>query len=333
MTAPYPWLAQAWKILHSESKAQQMAHAYLLRGRSGLGKSELASTFANFLVCEAQSAGEACGACRGCLLRLSGNHPDLALVKPSEEGKNIQIEQIRDLIDFFSLRPHFGTRKIALILTAELLNNAAANALLKILEEPPPGGILFLVSHAPAPVPATILSRCRRLELRQPEDSTVIRWLEEQNLDHDSGHTPIDQRSFAGGPLEMRAVLRGESEPCFDVLAETLWSITEQAITPVQAVERLRMFPADEVLLALESLLASVLQLLFGAGIKPLQANKVTSARLQRMANHLNSRTVFGFLDRLRKSREVLRKSAGIRGNEALETIFLHWGSLKKEDL
>ncbi len=333
MTAPYPWLAQAWKTLHSESHAQQMAHAYLLRGRSGLGKEELANTFANFLVCEAQSAGEACGACRGCLLRLSGNHPDLTLVKPAEEGKKIQIDQIRDLIDFFSLRPHFGAKKIALILTAELLNNAAANALLKILEEPPPGGILFLVNHAPAPVPATILSRCRRLELRQPDESTVIRWLAEQNLGNDPAHAPVAQTSFSGGPRERRAVLRGESEPCFDVLAETLCSITEHAITPVQAAERFRMFSADEVHLALESLLASVLQLLFGAAIKPLQANNVTSARLQWLADHLNSRTVFGFLDRLRESREVLRKSAGVRGNEALETIFLHWGSLKKEHL
>jgi len=144
----------------------------------------LALNLAQALLCEApRGDGLACGVCAGCRYAVAGQHPDfmrleLLVVDPEDgtlaQAETIGIDRVRALTEFAQLTSHRQRAKVAVISPAEpeCMNAAAANALLKTLEEPPPGTYLILVSDQPGRVPATILSRCRKLAAPRPTMAT-----------------------------------------------------------------------------------------------------------------------------------------------------------------
>ena len=198
----YPWHDALWATLSRQF--ERLPHALLLYGRPGLGKHAFALQLAQALLCAAPRDGVGCGDCHGCRLFAAGTHPDLALIGLVEEAKSVTIDQIRALGDFLSLRPHTAMRKVVVISPAEAMNLNAANALLKLLEEPPLGSILLLVSSHPARLPATIRSRCSRVFFKVPARSEGTSWLRS----HASGDTkPEDLLALAGGaPLLANAM-------------------------------------------------------------------------------------------------------------------------------
>jgi len=165
--------------------------ALLIAGRRGLGKRALALHFARALLCEAPLAGgDACGVCPGCLYVDAGAHPDLRLIEPlilDEEGNvtlvdAITVDRIRELTLFTQLSTHRRRAKVAVIAPAETMNAAASNALLKTLEEPPDDTYLMLVSHQSERLPPTIVSRCRRLPVPEPDSRTAAAGLSAQGV-------------------------------------------------------------------------------------------------------------------------------------------------------
>jgi DNA polymerase-3 subunit delta' len=191
-----PWLQLLpWQLDAARVALAQRAswpHALLVHGPRGIGKHALALNFAQALLCEAPRADAlACGECAGCRYAIAGQHPDLMrlellLVDP-EEGilvavETIGIDRVRALTEFVQLTSHRQRAKVAVISPAERMNAAAANALLKTLEEPPPGTYLILVSDQPGRVPATILSRCRKLAAPLPAPAAARAWLAAQGV-------------------------------------------------------------------------------------------------------------------------------------------------------
>ena len=173
----YPWHDVLWATLSRQFERERLPHALLLYGRPGLGKHAFALQLARALLCAAPRDGVGCGQCHGCRLLVAGTHPDLAVIGLVEDAKSVTIDQIRALGDFLSLRPHTAARKVVVISPAEAMNLNAANALLKLLEEPPLGSILLLVSSHPARLPATIRSRCSRVFFKVPARSEGSSWL------------------------------------------------------------------------------------------------------------------------------------------------------------
>ena len=166
-------------------------HALLITGPRGIGKRTLALNFARSLLCESPRAdGLACGMCASCRYMAAGQHPDLQLVEPfsiDDDGEvkpldAIPVDRIRTLIDWALVTSHRGRAKVAIVVPAESLNGAAANALLKTLEEPPPDTFLLLVSHQPGRVPATLRSRCRRLEAPHADADIAQQWLVDRGV-------------------------------------------------------------------------------------------------------------------------------------------------------
>ena len=181
--ARLPWPAMLpWQADTARAELARRAswpHALLVHGPRGIGKHALALHFAQALLCETpRGDGLACGTCAGCRYAVAGQHPDLMrlelLVVDPEEGTleavdAIAIDRVRALTDFVQLTSHRQRAKVAVIAPAERMNAAAANALLKTLEEPPPGTFLILVSDQPGRVPATLRSRCRLLAAPVPD--------------------------------------------------------------------------------------------------------------------------------------------------------------------
>ncbi|MHB1236227.1 MAG: DNA polymerase III subunit delta' [Gallionella sp.] len=190
----YPWQKNDWA--HLQELRKHPAQGLLLKGTKGIGKLELAINYAKSLLCQHPvEAGFACGKCSSCHWFEQGAHPDYRLLQPealyidgeaSDSGKKpskqISIDQIRGLADFFGMSAHQGGRRVILIHPAEAMNINAANALLKSLEEPPQGLLFVLVSHKPQQLLPTILSRCLAVALSAPDVTSATRWLEEQGV-------------------------------------------------------------------------------------------------------------------------------------------------------
>lgn len=148
-------------------------HAILLVGAAGVGKTTLATDLAAGLLCTAlDPAARPCGACRSCRMVLAGGHPDVHRLAPEGPGRQVgiggpgaRVPGIRDLIGALSLLPVEGGARVAIVESAQRMNDDAQAALLKTLEEPPDGVTLVLCADAEEPLLPTIRSRCARLRL------------------------------------------------------------------------------------------------------------------------------------------------------------------------
>ncbi len=214
---PYPWLQDLWVQLQTLRKSGQLPHAIMFAGAEGLGKFELAQTFAWSLLCKSPSdEGKPCGQCSGCNLMLAGNHPDYRVIEPEEKGKTIKIDAIREFIEQEGITAHAGGHKPVLIRPADAMNQAAANSLLKTLEEPVSGTIMILISANPSRLPATIRSRCRMITIPVPAAEIATAWLESVIPDT---NTEALLQSVAGAPLK---AVRMASQDRQELFQETL---------------------------------------------------------------------------------------------------------------
>jgi len=151
----------------------RLPHAFLFVGPEGIGKRSFAEAFAQALLCERvpETLLDPCGACPACLQVAAGTHPDVHRVAKPEDKHDLAIKPIRDLCLDLGLKPAGGRRKVAIVDDADDLNDEAANAFLKTLEEPPPGSVLILIGTSPEAQLDTIVSRCRVLRFDPlPED-------------------------------------------------------------------------------------------------------------------------------------------------------------------
>lgn len=177
ITASLPfWLETQWEQLKQNAGADRLGHAILLSGPKGVGKKLLADELRKLALCGERSV-PACGKCRSCEVAAAGNHPDdYALFLP-EDKKSISVDQVRELISKLSLSPSYNNRKFGVVFPAEAMTTAAANALLKTLEEPPGETLLVLVSHRVSSLPATVISRCQVVHCGAPSHSEGRSWL------------------------------------------------------------------------------------------------------------------------------------------------------------
>lgn len=192
-----PWQRRIFDAAMKSHAQHRLGHALLLSGPANMGKRQVAEAIAKRLLCKTpRSDGFACGTCRSCQLfpaqqvglTVTQAHPDLQRIglEPNEKGDKlrteISVDQVRRLGQWFSLTPQLGGAQVALIDPADLMNASSGNALLKTLEEPAPNRFLLLVTSRPGRLPATIRSRCQRLEFRLPSSEESLSWLAAEGL-------------------------------------------------------------------------------------------------------------------------------------------------------
>ncbi|MDR1012562.1 MAG: AAA family ATPase [Coxiellaceae bacterium] len=175
-----PWHKSTWQHLVASRDVGRFPHAILIRGLPGVGKSVFAKNLAALFLCQ-KSIGKDihCGKCHNCILLSTDNHPDLILIQSTEQDKSIKINQIREVITELNNTSHQGGMKIVIIKSAELLNIAASNALLKVLEEPTANTLIILISSYYMLLPATIRSRCQIIAINTPRYSVANEWLQQ----------------------------------------------------------------------------------------------------------------------------------------------------------
>lgn len=180
LTTEIPWLTTAQAQLREAVIQDRLSHALLIAGSPGQGGEWLAYWLAASFYCEAMPSTRPCGECRSCQRVMADEQPDCLVLRPIEDSKEIRVDQVRELTAELALTAHGSGRKVAIISPAEKLNRAAANALLKTLEEPTRGAVLILVSGEANRLPPTVQSRCTRVRLAAPTEDSLVQWLRTQ---------------------------------------------------------------------------------------------------------------------------------------------------------
>lgn len=184
----------------------ELPPALLLHHERGFGLNAFAERLAKAVLCRGESDDKPCGQCQMCRAFEARNHPDFLLIRPEKEGDWIKIARIREMIDYLMITSHYGG-KVALILDAERLNDAAANAMLKTLEEPAQSVTIILACHFPSLLPPTIRSRCRMAHFDAPSEAELVTWLrDESGKDEAECRERLAQAD--GRPLDALTALR-----------------------------------------------------------------------------------------------------------------------------
>ncbi len=176
-----PWQRDAWNKL--TGRMPNLPHGVLLTGAAGTGKRRFAEHVAGWLLCDTPTSDGACGQCASCAWLKVGNHPSLLRISrevdaKGKQSRQIKIDQIRDLMPFVQQTGQ-GWR-VVIFEPAEALNIAAANALLKTLEEPAPRVMILLVSDQFLQLPATIRSRVQQIPLGRISPEMAIEFVRDE---------------------------------------------------------------------------------------------------------------------------------------------------------
>ncbi len=241
MTLP-PWLDASWRELTRALAEERLHHGLLFAAPAGFGKRTLAEALLRAALCGSRRAdGHACGSCRGCTLITAGTHPDLLRIglEERDDGRlrsEITVDQLRALRARLALASQFGGLQLALIDPADAMNPSAANALLKTLEEPASRTILLLVADDASRLPATVRSRCQRVELRLPDHAQALAWLEAQGVARERAQTAL--ALALENPGRALAWLGEGGLELAPACAEDLRALAEARAAPLEVADR-----------------------------------------------------------------------------------------------
>ena len=209
--ASVPEQAEAKRLLGAAlSDGGAPAHAYLLHGPAGVGKRTAAFAFAGALLGDARRVE-------------LGTHPDLYLLEPL--GEMIRIDDVRALRHDLHMRPFEGDRRVYLVLDADRMNEEAADALLKDLEEPPSYAVIVLVAGELGPLPPTILSRCQLVPFRRLSERAVREWIAAQAPERSDDEVRVLSRASSGRLDRARRLLDPDAAARREALIEAARSV------------------------------------------------------------------------------------------------------------
>ena len=318
----YPWQDDTWKALIKAVSHDRLAHAILMKGQKGLGKNTFAKQLAQSLFCSStDSEGFACGQCEDCLLFLSGNHPDFILLTPEEKSKSIKIAQVRGIVNFAHQTPQRNKSKVIIVTPAEVMNSAAANALLKTLEEPAKNTYIFLISESSARLLPTIRSRCYQLNFDVPDQSIAMQWLEGKG-----GQVKLEIALglARGAPLEALAIVEeGSLESrgqCFNV-----WYNWQQRKNNMADI--IKTWSEASMLFVIDQYISWMLDVIkIKQSISTGLINQDFATQLNQIATKVNLNKIYDYYAELLKFRLWLQlPQVNLNEKMQLESLLIDW--------
>tara|TARA_R110002012_G_scaffold9164_10_gene42072 strand:- start:2445 stop:3431 length:987 start_codon:yes stop_codon:yes gene_type:complete len=323
LTGVMPWQQDIWQQLIHLAQCGRMPHALLIHGAHGVGKQQLAEALIARTLC-AGPGEQACGHCHSCAMLASGYHPDLMRVSPEEGKRQIRIDPIRDVNRFVSQTAQQGGYRVIVISPAEAMNVAAANALLKSLEEPGDKTLFILLSDVPSRMLPTIRSRCQQWSLPSVAFEACRGWLIEQLNSADEAYF---WWQVAGGlPLlavelavpEERA-LRHQIHDCFEQLVRGSEPVSEAARLDRQAIDGILWYGIAWLEDLIRLGLSGEAEVLHNPDLEPLYRQAVKNGRVQDW---------FRLLDYAREQRRLLAVGANPNPQLVLEAWLVRWAAL-----
>lgn len=195
------------EVLRRSLRTGKTAHSYLFEGVPGCGRKKTALALIQALFCTS-AADDACGVCPSCRKVAGGSHPDITLIAPLPDKRDISIDQLRELQRVLSLRPYEAPRKACIIEPAERMSVNAANSLLKTLEEPPGDALIILLTENAGMLLPTIRSRCQLIRFAPLPPEHVMTLLERSGI---SAGTASLLAPMSGGSMQRAIELDNEA--------------------------------------------------------------------------------------------------------------------------
>ncbi len=318
----YPWLNGQWNQLIKRVQAKNIPHAILLTGPMGNGKFDLASKFAQYLLCsDPLESNTACGQCQSCYWFKNRSHPDVNEVLPSGKSETIKVDQIRDLCQRLSLTSHGGGFQIGLIYPVEKMNLNAANSLLKSLEEPTINSLYILVSHEPSQLPATIRSRCQQFSMATPDTTIASQWLVQQGL---ATTLVSDLLAISGAPLAALKLYEQQDLKKRQQFAQELLAVVAQQTSLVSTAEKWAKQDLRLINLWLHSWVSDMVKARVDSD-NAYQHNPDVKHTLFEVNKRVNLSLLFRVHDRLVQTNKRLARSANHQ--MLAESILFSWVS------
>lgn len=266
VTTPLPWHGKAWLRFSEQLQQQRLPHAILLAGARHTGLERLALALARLLLCESPSGGLNCGQCHACDLSASGTHGDFLWLAPEGGSRVIKIDQVREAVSFAYQTASFGEHSVIVLDPADRMNAAAANALLKSLEEPSPGTHLILTCTQLHALPATIRSRCQLVKLPTPSREESLSWLDAISGDRAAGERLLEAAD--GLPLLAEAMFREPDGEAGYAVHLAFQGLLAGSLEQPAVVSALAAAPAPQMLDSAIAALQTQLRQLDDAGLR-----------------------------------------------------------------
>jgi len=326
-----PWQLKNWSHLCDYKNQNRVPQALLIYGNQGIGKAHLANQFANSLLCaKPQINGLSCGHCNHCILLKAETHPDLIKLCPDEPGKSITIGQVRNLITRLTLKPQFDSYRIVIIYPADLMNNSAANAFLKCLEEPTERTVLLLITDKPSQLTATITSRCQKLAVTHPDKEILLAWVMQQNTALLENDTDALYNLTQGSPFlaldyvnNCTLTLRND---CF----KAFLNIAKKQQHPIIVAEEWQKLPEALMLFWITSWIIDIIKCFYQ--IKPdWLYNPDLTDSLQFLSTKMDLSNLYQLYDLVLISRK--RLNTQINKHNMFEDILIKWSELYSSNI
>lgn len=324
----YPWLRPAFEQLISAYQAGRAHHALLVHALPGMGEDALIYALNRWLLCQQPQGQKSCGHCRGCQLMQAGTHPDYYVAEPEKGKTSLGIDAVRAISEKLYERARQGGAKVVWLKDAAQLTEAAANALLKTLEEPPENTWFFLGCREPERLLATLRSRCFSFYLAPPETRYAQAWLAREMPASDE-ELNAALRLSASAPAAALALLQPEQ-----------WQQRQGLTTKVaQALEQrdwlsllalLNHEQANQRLFWLAALLLDARKVQQGAG--EWLTNTDCKPLVSLLARQLSAAILQAMLTDIFHCREQLTCVVGLNRELILSEMLLTWERYSRAD-
>jgi DNA polymerase-3 subunit delta' len=324
----YPWLSAALKVLPA-----RLPGALLIHGQRGTGKQYLARSLSQGLLCQnPQGAGFPCGRCEGCHLFEVGNHPDFRHLQPEKDLEDnprnaptreaatkkpsaiIGVDAVRELTGLNSIAAHRGGAKVIMISPAEALHPSAANALLKMLEEPTRDTYFILVTNELKRILPTIRSRCFQLHVNVPFAEMDASWLEDQ----DPQRARIALALSSNAPFAAREI--AADEDYWAGREAVVNRLTDPASNPVEIAGIAESIEPLVLGRLLSMWVFDLLRLQQGGDVR---YNRDMESELQRLAQRVNSAALCRWINDIQAF--IRAADHPLNRRLALEALFAGW--------
>ncbi len=305
-----PWLQDDLNQLARDMMADRMPHALVVSGEQGIGVRKWALDLTALRLCFETGTGSspprsACGECKSCQLLLSGAHPDVRILRPDGASQMIKIDQVRGLVDFLMQTPQISNWKLAVFEQAHRMNNSAANALLKVLEEPPGNSLLILATERPQILLPTVRSRCAQRRLPSPTEAQSKEYLESLEVSADQVAEALAELGCR--PLQIAAWLEDGTLAAWQLCMQQVEQLGSARIDAIEAADRLKEQELSQVI---DWLIAHL------------------SARIRNQAGNKGEQPAnFRLYDLLLAGKRSLDSGSNPNTQLSLEAIFLEWVS------
>ena len=319
-SAPFPWHTSVVQKLTTAWRQARWPHALLIHGADGLGKRQLAMWIAQTVLCDRRGDEFApCGLCASCGLFAAHTHPDLQMISPEEDKQQISVDQIREACATLAMTSYRQGYKVTIVDPAHQMTIAAANSLLKTLEEPAPQTLLILLTSKPAALLPTIRSRCQTLAVRVPLESDALAWLAS------ASKTAVNSQvlRFANGaPLRALELAEGRYSALWGEVASGLEALFAGRMDVTQLAKQWSGDDIADRLLCLDHWLMQAIRTALDPSLQQTD-EFVTRMLLPSDAQALNISRLFVCLDRVRELKAALGRTA-LQRELALESVLLN---------